>query len=124
MVSAPAAGSAGSKGKTRTSDASGRDSKATTGMSVTRGRREPPRLSRSALCTTKIPPRRSHTPAMAADSRTTNLAPDTGAAADEKYRPLFVLSPEPAWVYDRDTLAFLEDNVAAVIFNGCSLDVF
>jgi len=36
------------------------------------------------------------------------------ASADERYRPLFALSPQPAWVYDLATLRFLEVNEAAV----------
>ena len=36
------------------------------------------------------------------------------SSADERNRPLFALSPQPAWVYDRETLRFLEVNEAAV----------
>src|SRR3954469_9444159 len=38
----------------------------------------------------------------------------SAAADDERYRPLFALSPQPAWVYDSETLRFLEVNEAAV----------
>src|SRR5438477_7259734 len=45
-------------------------------------------------------------------------------SADERYRPLFVLSPQPAWVYDRQTLRFLEVNEAAVRSYGWSREEF
>ncbi|MEO8624954.1 MAG: PAS domain S-box protein, partial [bacterium] len=45
-------------------------------------------------------------------------------SADERYRPLFVLSPQPAWVYDRQTLRFLEVNDAAVRSYGWSREEF
>ena len=41
-------------------------------------------------------------------------AADTQVSTDERYRPLFTLSPQPAWVYDADTLRFLEVNEAAL----------
>ena len=44
--------------------------------------------------------------------------------ADERYRPLFALSPQPAWVYDRATLRFLEVNEAAVQHYGWSREEF
>ncbi len=49
-------------------------------------------------------------------------APPT--STDERYRPLFALSPQPAWVYDRDTLRFLEVNEAAVQHYGWSREEF
>ena len=45
---------------------------------------------------------------------------EPGSPADERYRPLFALSPQPAWVYDRNTLEFLEVNEAAVRSYGWS----
>ena len=33
---------------------------------------------------------------------------------DARYQALFALSPQPAWVYDSETLGFLEVNEAAV----------
>ena len=45
-------------------------------------------------------------------------------AADERYRPLFALSPQPAWVYDRATLRFLEVNETAVRSYGWSREEF
>ncbi|MES2176590.1 MAG: PAS domain S-box protein [Gemmatimonadota bacterium] len=44
--------------------------------------------------------------------------------ADERFRPLFALSPQPAWVYDTETLRFLEVNEAAVRSYGWSHDEF
>ena len=46
------------------------------------------------------------------------------ASADERYRPLFALSPQPAWVYDLATLRFLEVNEAAVRSYGWTRDEF
>ncbi len=46
------------------------------------------------------------------------------AASDERYRPLFALSPQPAWVYEVETLRFLEVNEAAVRSYGWSRDEF
>ncbi|MDF1504703.1 diguanylate cyclase [Roseisolibacter sp. H3M3-2] len=39
---------------------------------------------------------------------------DASAASEARYRALFTALPRPAWVYDRDTLAFLAVNPAAV----------
>ena len=53
--------------------------------------------------------------------------PPSGApptSADERYRPLFALSPQPAWVYDRASLRFLEVNEAAVQHYGWSREEF
>ncbi len=44
--------------------------------------------------------------------------------ADELYRPLFALSPQPAWVYDQVTLRFIEVNEAAVRHYGWSREEF
>ena len=46
------------------------------------------------------------------------------ASSDERYRPLFALSPQPAWVYDRETLRFLEVNEAAVRSYGWTREEF
>jgi PAS domain S-box-containing protein len=51
-------------------------------------------------------------------------APDTLNSADERYRPLFALSPQPAWVYDQSTLRFLEVNEAATRLYGWSRQEF
>ncbi|CAN5883622.1 hypothetical protein BH11GEM2_BH11GEM2_29790 [soil metagenome] len=45
-------------------------------------------------------------------------------SSDEQYRPLFALSPQPAWVYDRETLRFLEINEAAVRSYGWTREEF
>ena len=49
---------------------------------------------------------------------------ELSSSADERYRPLFALSPQPAWVYDRATLRFLEVNEAAVQHYGWSREEF
>ena len=45
-------------------------------------------------------------------------------SSDEQYRPLFALSPQPGWVYDRETLRFLEVNEAAVRSYGWTREEF
>jgi PAS domain S-box-containing protein len=54
------------------------------------------------------------------------IAPSTAAptSSDEQYRPLFALSPQPGWVYDRATLRFLEVNEAAVRSYGWTREEF
>jgi PAS domain S-box-containing protein len=44
--------------------------------------------------------------------------------SEERYRLFFDASPLPMWVYDRDTLAFLEVNAAAVAQYGYDRDEF
>ncbi|MEP6999262.1 MAG: PAS domain S-box protein [bacterium] len=53
-----------------------------------------------------------------------DISSEAASSADERYRPLFVLSPQPAWVYDRQTLRFLEVNEAAVRSYGWSREEF
>ena len=55
---------------------------------------------------------------------TAGLAPHTPVSADERYRPLFALSPQPAFIHDVETLRFLEVNEAAVRSYGWSRDEF
>lgn len=45
-------------------------------------------------------------------------------ASEERYRKLFELNPQPAWIYDRATLGFLAVNRAAVAGYGYSRDEF
>lgn len=45
-------------------------------------------------------------------------------ASEERYRTLFESNPNPMWVYDRETLAFLAVNAAAVRHYGYSEDEF
>ena len=52
------------------------------------------------------------------------LSPAAPSSSDEQYRPLFALSPQPAWVYDRETLRFLEVNEAAVRSYGWTREEF
>ncbi|PIQ29356.1 MAG: hypothetical protein COW63_13570, partial [Bacteroidetes bacterium CG18_big_fil_WC_8_21_14_2_50_41_14] len=44
--------------------------------------------------------------------------------SEEKYRLLFANNPEPMWIYDLETLAFLEVNQAAVNHYGYSKEEF
>ncbi len=53
-----------------------------------------------------------------------DVSTEANRSADERYRPLFALSPQPAWVYDRVTLRFLEVNEAAVRSYGWSREEF
>ena len=62
---------------------------------------------------------------MGPDTESTIRSPsDVRVSADERYRPLFALSPQPAWVYDAESLRFLEVNEAAVRSYGWSRDEF
>ncbi len=45
-------------------------------------------------------------------------------ASEDRYRKLFELNPQPAWIYDRSTLCFLAVNRAAVQKYGYSQDEF
>jgi PAS domain S-box-containing protein len=45
-------------------------------------------------------------------------------ASEERYRKLFELNPQPAWIYDRETLRFLAVNRAAIEAYGYSRDEF
>ena len=53
-----------------------------------------------------------------------NTTADSADSADVRYRPLFALSPQPAWVYDTRSLGFLEVNEAALRSYGWSRDEF
>jgi len=44
--------------------------------------------------------------------------------SDEKYRFMFNNNPQPNWIYDLETLAFLEVNEAAIIHYGYSKEEF
>ncbi|HWP62997.1 MAG TPA: ATP-binding protein, partial [Candidatus Binatia bacterium] len=46
------------------------------------------------------------------------------AASEARYRMLFDLHPQPMWVYDTETLRFLEVNAAAIADYGYSRDEF
>jgi len=52
------------------------------------------------------------------------LAEETLALSEEKYRLLFSNNPLPAWVFDTETLAFLEVNDAAVAHYGFNREEF
>ncbi len=44
--------------------------------------------------------------------------------SNERYRKLFTINPQPMWVFDNETLRFLEVNDAAVLHYGYSRDEF
>lgn len=44
--------------------------------------------------------------------------------SEEKYRYIFLHNPQPMWIYDLETLAFLEVNEAAIQYYGYSRDEF
>ena len=46
------------------------------------------------------------------------------SASEERYRKLFELNPQPAWIYDRETLRFLAVNRAAINAYGYSREEF
>jgi PAS domain S-box-containing protein len=52
------------------------------------------------------------------------LANEALMASEEKYRLLFYNNPQPMWIYDIETLAFLEVNQAAITHYGYSRDEF
>lgn len=45
-------------------------------------------------------------------------------ASEERYRTLFAVNPQPMWVYDIETLRFLEVNAAAIRLYGYTRDEF
>lgn len=49
---------------------------------------------------------------------------NTFSESEEKYRNMFMDNPQPMWIYDMDTLAFLEVNEAAVRHYGYSREEF
>ena len=54
------------------------------------------------------------------------VPPEKGAAnpPDEKYRTLFDANPTPMWIYDLETLRFLEVNAAAIAQYGYTREEF
>ena len=52
------------------------------------------------------------------------LAEQALKESEEKYRFLFANNPQPMWIYDLETLAFLEVNQAAIIHYGYSREEF
>ena len=52
------------------------------------------------------------------------LAEEALAISEEKYRLLFSNNPLPAWVFDTESMAFLEVNEAAVLHYGYSREEF
>src|SRR5258705_10400591 len=88
-------------------------------------------LARGTNTTQDSQPSASPTTRMAAPpptgpTRATTELPTGQAEAreDARYQPLFALSPLPAWVYDSDTLRFLEVNEAAVRSYGWTREEF
>jgi len=59
--------------------------------------------------------------AMAADVKT---AADALRQSEDRYRRLFASNPQPMWVYDVETLQFLDVNDMAIIHYGYSRDEF
>src|SRR5258705_4554329 len=88
-------------------------------------------LARGTNTTQDSQPSASPTTRMAAPpptgpTRATTELPtgQADAGEDARYQPLFALSPLPAWVYDSDTLRFLEVNEAAVRSYGWAREEF
>ncbi len=61
---------------------------------------------------------------IARDITEQKLAEDRLRKSEENFRLLFESNPHPMWVYDQETLAFLEVNEAAVVHYGYSRDEF
>ncbi|MCL4818213.1 MAG: response regulator [Vicinamibacteria bacterium] len=62
--------------------------------------------------------------ARAVDSSALRLVEDALRASEQSYRLLFRANPHPMWIYDTETLRFLEVNDAAVSRYGWSRDEF
>src|ERR1044071_8927517 len=52
------------------------------------------------------------------------VSPNEFHESEEGYRLLFESNPHPMWIYDRETLAFLAVNDAAIFHYGYSRDEF
>ena len=48
----------------------------------------------------------------------------TSHKSEDDYRYMFASNPQPMWIFDQDTLAFLEVNTAAMHHYGYSRDEF
>jgi diguanylate cyclase (GGDEF)-like protein/PAS domain S-box-containing protein len=78
-----------------------------------------------ALASAGSPGLRSDAVVMTARDMTDwHAAQETLLKSEENFRLLFAYNPQPMWVYDRETLAFLEVNRAATDHYGYSRDEF
>ena len=59
-----------------------------------------------------------------AHTASTQASLDATQEREQRYRVLFHENPQPMWVYDLDTLAFLDVNTAAVVMYGYTREEF
>lgn len=76
------------------------------------------------ICLTDLAGNPAEIQCIGIDNTESKLAQDELKASHKRYRELFHLSPQPMWVYELDTLKFLDVNEAAIRHYGYSREEF